>query len=392
MAAPEIVDHGFMIALGDISVGESSGWRPSQQGVVKKFVHEFPSKYGAGIHRVPRALLKDRSSSTNAEPKFAEDALGKAILDDGKSTIQALSALMAKFEEGSLLADTCRPNLLQVFRTKKLAVQLVFYATDDALERIAHNAQAHDEDNNDYLPTTLAQKIKLVMQLKETVLGGDWGLVEQWFVDRYGPTKRSSVRRNIVGARSLSPALLEFVEERALRLGAGHGLSPSYFLKNDFFCGVDGKKAAQRLDHAEQLLACQVMAAIVDSGRTISLSYVVEKARPPCYSGKRLSTTAGHYPSPIPHPSPSPPRTHAAHPIDIEVCRPTKFVTMWARQLQKKYADVVTDDSPLVKSLERTQDALIHKDVLRNKVIECMTMKKTLLMKSSNAKCSSPPL
>ena len=69
------------------------------------------------------------SSSTNAGPKFAEDALGKAILDDGKSTIQALSALVAKFEEGSLPADTCRPNLLEVFRTKKLAVQLVSSAS-----------------------------------------------------------------------------------------------------------------------------------------------------------------------------------------------------------------------------------------------------------------------
>ena len=53
------------------------------------------------------------------------------------------------------------------------------------------------------------------------------------------------------------------------------------------------------------------------------------------------------------------------HPI--QVCRPIKFITMWARQLMKKYADVVTDDSPLHKSLERTQDALIYKDSLRAK-------------------------
>ena len=51
---------------------------------------------------------------------------------------------------------------------------------------------------------------------------------------------------------------------------------------------------------------------------------------------------------------------------------------MWARQLMKKYADVVTDDSPLHKSLERTQDALIYKDSLRAKTIECMGLKKQI--------------
>ena len=282
MAAPEIVDHGFVIALGDISVGKESGWRPSQQGVQKKFEKEFPTSYGAGILRIPRVLLKARPS-TDAGPVFIEDAMGKALLDDGKSTILALNALVSKFEAGDLPADTCCPNLLEVLRTKKLVVQLVLYATDDALERIAHNAGAHDEENHDYLPTTLQQKIELVNQVKEAVLGGDWALVEKWFVDRYGQTKRTSIRRNILGARCLSPALLSFVEQRAERLGLTHGLSTSYFLKNEFFCGVDTKKAAQRLGHAEQFLAVEVMAALVDSGRGITLPYVVEKAHPPCY-------------------------------------------------------------------------------------------------------------
>ena len=150
------------------------------------------------------------SSSTNAGPKFAEDALGKAILDDGK------------------FLNPRSKRSLRWWPNSKREVS----------------------------PRTRAARI----------------------------CSRCSARRS--SPCSLSPALLEFVEERALRVGAGHGL-PSYFLKNDFFCGVDGKKAAQRLDHAEQLLACQVMAAVLDSGRTISLSYVAEKARPPCYSGKK---------------------------------------------------------------------------------------------------------
>ena len=44
----------------------------------------------------------------------------------------------------------------------------------------------------------------------------------------------------------------------------------------------------------------------------------------------------------------------------------------------KKYADVVVDDSPLQKSLERTQDVLMNKDTLRAKVVECMSLKKSI--------------
>ena len=171
MAAPEIVDHGFKIALDEISVAEGSGWRPSQDGVVKRFVNEFPANYGTGIHRVPRVLVKEKRQSPNTDvgPVFVEDAVGKALLDDGKSTIQALGALAKKLQEGKLLESACCPRLLEVLRAKMLVVQLVLHESDDVLERVAHNANAHDEENSNYLPTTLSQKIKLVMQVKQAV-------------------------------------------------------------------------------------------------------------------------------------------------------------------------------------------------------------------------------
>ena len=52
---------------------------------------------------------------------------------------------------------------------------------------------------------------------------------------------------------------------------------------------------------------------------------------------------------------------------------------MWRLQLAKKFADVVTDDSPLHASLERTMQALIYKDTLRAKTIECMNLSKSLV-------------
>ena len=51
---------------------------------------------------------------------------------------------------------------------------------------------------------------------------------------------------------------------------------------------------------------------------------------------------------------------------------------MWGGQFAKKYADVMTADSALPAILERTVQSLIHKDALRNKILECMNFKKNV--------------
>ena len=86
MVAPAIVDHGFMMSLDDISLSEESGWRETQEGIVQDFEAQFPAKYGKGIHRNPRVLLKEKpqeGAARDAAPKFAEDVSGKNLLDDG---------------------------------------------------------------------------------------------------------------------------------------------------------------------------------------------------------------------------------------------------------------------------------------------------------------------
>ena len=168
MVAPAIVDHGFMMSLDDISLSEESGWRETREEVVQEFETEFPSEYGRGIHRVPRVLVKEMPQE-NGAPEFATDEQGKALLDDGKSTIRALRALAVKFQAGDLPESSCSPDLLEVLRTSTIAVQLVCYPTDDILERRAQNALDHDLENNVYLPTTISQKILLVRQVKQTV-------------------------------------------------------------------------------------------------------------------------------------------------------------------------------------------------------------------------------
>ena len=278
MAAPTVVNHGYRIPLGDISLSESSGWRPAQAGVVRTFEIDFPMLYGRGIQRAPRVLLKEIPQG-DAACKFQEDAEGKALLDDGKSTIGALLALLGKWKANELPEESCSPDLLEVLRTSTIAVQLVWYPTDDSLERQAHNALAHEDESNKYLPTTLSQKIGLVWQVKQTVQGGEWSNVQAWFETRYGQGKSTSIKRMIMGARCLTPSLLEFVAERSSRLGHAHGMLDNHFLQNDFFMGLDARKANQRLEGEEQLQAAHVMAATLDDERPVAAAYFREKVR-----------------------------------------------------------------------------------------------------------------
>ena len=60
MVAPAIVDFSFKMAIGDISLSAASGWRASQEGMVKRFETDFPASYGLGLQRAPRLMLKDK--------------------------------------------------------------------------------------------------------------------------------------------------------------------------------------------------------------------------------------------------------------------------------------------------------------------------------------------
>ena len=119
----------------------------------------------------------------------------------------------------------------------------------------------------------------MVHQVKQTVQGGDWTKVQEWFVARYGSGKLSSIKRMVLGAKCLTPELLEFIADRALRKGAAHGRLPSFFLQNEFFCGTDPRKATQRLVKEEQLYAARVMASILDDDKSVTSQIFQEQVR-----------------------------------------------------------------------------------------------------------------
>eukprot|EP00959_Pyramimonas_sp_CCMP1952_P309708 6481274-Pyramimonas_sp.AAC.1 len=198
MTAPDIVDHGFRVKLDEISLDDSSGWRPAQAGVVREFYCSFQSTYMATLHRPPRLLV----SSTKSPLDLMMDSAGKYMLDDGKSTIKALMQLKAEYAAGTL--GPCCEKLTQVLVSGELVVQAVHYPSGDTLERFAFNAHAHDEENNTFMPTTVATKIKLIKSIKATVPGGEWNLVQTWLEGRYGVAKRSSIKRTITAAKCVS--------------------------------------------------------------------------------------------------------------------------------------------------------------------------------------------
>ena len=138
----------------------------------------------------------------------------------------------------------------------------------------------------------------------------------------------------IAGARTLSSELLDFVEERSLRLGHRHGISSGFLLGNEFFCALDSKKATNRLSDDEQMFAIKVLAQLLDDGVHVTIDSFQKK-----------------------------------------VCRPIKYICVWCKQVAKQYADVLggsDDASTLTATLAKTKLNLIKTGGLRQKVVDCI--------------------
>ncbi|CAK0903064.1 unnamed protein product, partial [Prorocentrum cordatum] len=268
---------------------------------------------------------------------FDDGLSWKYMLDDGKSTIEALMQLKAEYAAGTL--GPCCEKLTQVLVSGELVVQAVHYPSGDTLERFAFNAHAHDEENNTFLPTTVATKIKLIKSIKATVPGSEWNLVQTWLEGRYGVAKRSSIKRTIAAAKCVSDRVVEFIDERAARLGAKHGMTSGYILGNDYFCSLDAKKQSTRLSDEEQLVAVTVMAKVLDDGASLTID-TFQKA----------------------------------------VCRPIKFACVWVKHATNQYSDVLgTPDGHSMKgAIDRTRTNLLMNDGSRAKVVECIATNQQL--------------
>ena len=235
---PTKLQWALRIPVMDISIEDTSGWRMKQSSVISQYTAMFPEEYGRTVTSGVSILSRDASG----EPLCDQD--GKALIDDGKSTVAALQDLYLKWQSVSpqTMSDLgmC-PALMDVFQ-HGLPVTMVLYEDSSPVHRMAWHVGTHDEDANKYLQSSIPQKVALCKSVLEQLgEGKQWADVVKWLTQLYGPRKERDIRRWVLGARVLSEDVLQCLTDRISSAGLNNGITVGYIFGNPYICAAAGE-------------------------------------------------------------------------------------------------------------------------------------------------------
>ena len=162
MPVKPVMGPSIMMPLAGLSVDPSSGWRKSQDSVIRHFVTIFQESFGQSILGGVKVLSADRTFK-----EYRMDPSGKVLIDDGLSTVTALHQLESLVIAGTLLPENlCEP--LQAALKNGITVTPVYYENDDRLSRLTWQTAAHGEENNKYLSSTLSDLMRVIQGISAT--------------------------------------------------------------------------------------------------------------------------------------------------------------------------------------------------------------------------------
>ena len=153
-SAPRVVKQVTFLAK-EVSVRPESGWREEQPSVVKHLAEIFPAQYGVTNLAPPSLLAQD------AEGGLKLDAEGKPLLCNGKSMVLAIREL----SDQKLDRDKMTERLWNHIE-KGIEFDVVFFGSTDRLVVMGHQMTAHEAGNNQFLESSLYQKVALAKEAR----------------------------------------------------------------------------------------------------------------------------------------------------------------------------------------------------------------------------------
>lgn len=186
---PAFVKNALM-PLSLFSLSERSGWRSVSEARIAQLADIF------------RAGQFGQSVACAVQVLDAEDADGKALIDDGVSTVTALLRLQDEHERGMEVSDAA----LQAVFKDGLRVTVVSYQDNaDLGTRRAWNVGKHDEEAN----TVRWSSVHLKIVVAKDLYGqhGDWAKVAKELQSRFG-FSASTTKRWSRAATGIDPEIL----------------------------------------------------------------------------------------------------------------------------------------------------------------------------------------
>ena len=186
------------------------------------------------------------------------------VLNNGKHIIQALKDVLASYSDPQVIDEEewCVGDLFQTFTTG-VYVDFVEYPEDDRDRQVAMQVHAHEQEQNKFRPSSIADKVGIVLRLHAKSAGGDWVVTNKTLLSILGGTKVSTCYRWVCLARDLDADVLGHIKVKRKELAV------TYVSDNKCLLGR-GESARYKLTPTYAKAALDRLFDVLDAGKTIS--------------------------------------------------------------------------------------------------------------------------
>lgn len=204
---------------------------------------------------------------------------GRFVLNNGKHIVAALKELKAAYPDLDALAEEawCVGDLECTFR-EGFYVDFVEYPEDDRDSQVAMQVFAHEQDQNKYQPSSIADKVSITMRLFKRT--NDWSITQKTLVSILGAGKGSTCYRWVCLARDLHPDVLAHIKQHRKHMLA------NYVVDNKFLLGR-GESARFKLSVPYAKTSLDRLFDALDAGKAVSAK---DFANDYCMVFKQLET------------------------------------------------------------------------------------------------------
>ena len=295
--APTVVaDADRRVMLDTISLGELSGWRKTRPGRRDELQETF----------LGGAFQQSTFGEVSLLQKSDED--GKWIIDDGLATTQVLADLERKWKEDGGKDPTGEPwhqNLVDVFE-KGMPVKWLVYEDDTLALRKLFNIGKHDESNNKFDASSVAQKVEAAQDALRAA-AGDASRARNDMLAVLGDGAMSNIKRWLRASAGLAAEVVAELHTVAW-------LPEAFIFDNYFFVGGGATSSDKQLLPYFQLKALEL-------------------------TRKNRDDNEGKL-------------TYIAKTFTVEVCHAMKLVDLWKRHLGRKLGAVATTSQAVARLVE----------------------------------------
>ncbi len=199
---------------------------------------------------------------SEGEPlKSTDDA--RMVLNNGKHVVQALKVVLEASGLDAIEAEEwCVGDLGCTFR-EGLYVDFVEYPEDDRDAQVAMQVFAHEQEQNKYRPSSIADKVSITLRLHMKSKGGEWTLTQKTLLGILGPSKTSTCYRWVCLARDLEPVVLAHIKQKRQHLPV------TYVTDNKFLLGR-GESARYKLSSRYANAALDRLFDALEGGKAVT--------------------------------------------------------------------------------------------------------------------------